>query len=90
MLPSRRFQIHTVIFSSVGAPDPVDVVEELVIERAAHLADRRFDILEMDDEAGLGVRLALDGDAHMERMAVNARIGDVLPARTAGNARLRM
>ncbi len=70
--------------------DAVDLIEELVVERGANLVDGRREVVEMKDKARLRIRLALDGNAHMEGMAVNARIRVSLPRRTAGNARLRM
>ena len=54
--------------------DPVHFVEELVVERAANVRDGRREVVEVKHESCLHVGLALDGDAHMEGMAVNSRI----------------
>lgn len=58
-----------------GCADRFNVVEELMIELGAHLGDGHLKIIEMEDDAGFRVRLALDGHTHMERMAVNTSIG---------------
>ena len=42
-----------------------------MIERLARLGQRRFDIVEVQQHAGRGIRLAVDGDAGAERMSVD-------------------
>ena len=51
--------------------EPLDLIQEVMIERLARLGQRRFDIVEVQQHAGRGIRLAVDGDAGAERMSVD-------------------
>ena len=45
-----------------------------MVERIARLGDRGFDVVEMEQHAGRGIGLAVDGDAGAERMSVHPRV----------------
>lgn len=45
-----------------------------MVEREPNVLDRSGEIIEMEDQPRLPVRLAFDADARMEGMAVDARI----------------
>src|SRR6476659_7828649 len=55
--------------------EPLDLVQEVMIERLARLSQRRFDIVEVQQHPGRGIRLAVDGDAGAERMSVDPGVG---------------
>src|SRR3970040_2821430 len=44
-------------------------------ERCAGVGDRVFEVIEMDEDAGLLLRLAVHGDTDAEGMSVHPRIG---------------
>ena len=60
--------------SSVGDSKPLDVVEEAMVEGITRLGHGGFDVVEMEQHAGRGIGLAVDGDAGAERMTVHAGV----------------
>jgi len=46
-----------------------------MVERVAGIFHRRFEVIEMEDDAGFVIRLTVDGNPHAERMSVYSCIG---------------
>src|SRR5215831_2376480 len=46
-----------------------------MVQRVANVCRRRFEVVEMDHNAGFLIQLAVDRNAHAERMSVYPRIG---------------
>ena len=46
-----------------------------MVERVSGIFHRRFEVIEMDDDASLVVWLTVDRNAHAERMSMYPRIG---------------
>ncbi len=46
-----------------------------MIQRLVHVGQCRLDVVEVHDDAGLVVGLAVDGSAHAEGVSVHPRIG---------------
>ena len=46
-----------------------------MIERVARIGDRSFQLVEMQYNSGVLIRLPIHGDARAERMTVHPRIG---------------
>ncbi len=76
------FHSHMEMRSSVGADEPLDLVQEAMVEGVARLLEGSGEIVEMEHVAGLRRRLAVDDDAGAKRMAVNTRVR--MPWRCAG------
>ena len=54
--------------------EPVDVIQQSMVQGILGIADRCGQIIEMKNVTGGGIRLALDDHASAERMAMHARV----------------
>ena len=66
-----RFHSQMAMRSSVGSSRPLDLIQEAMVERLPRLGQAPPHIVEVQHAAGVGIGLAVDGDAGAERMAMD-------------------